>query len=222
MSLYDALGVGRDASQDDIKRAHRRKARDHHPDKPGGDKSKFQEIQLAYDTLGDEERRRRYDETGSASGPEAPDPIMAKLAMIIDGLIDQLLMDGMPIETSDMRAHAIDALKTKIREIKAQKGQLERALGQARKLAKRFKRKRKAKAPDLILTTLARKERDISDAIAKVAEAIEIWGKAQEIFESYSYKFEAPPPSRVRPFGAGTSAQEPFFTEFIRMHIPNP
>lgn len=57
---YATLGVARTATADEIKRAFRRLASQHHPDK-GGDTSKFQQIQAAYDTLGDEARRRAYD-----------------------------------------------------------------------------------------------------------------------------------------------------------------
>jgi DnaJ-class molecular chaperone len=57
---YAALGVARTATPDEIKRAFRRLASLHHPDK-GGDTAKFQEIQAAYDTLGDAAKRQQYD-----------------------------------------------------------------------------------------------------------------------------------------------------------------
>jgi len=57
---YATLGVARTATQDEIKRAFRRLASQHHPDK-GGDTKKFQEIQAAYDTLGDVTKRQQYD-----------------------------------------------------------------------------------------------------------------------------------------------------------------
>ena len=57
---YAALGVARNATQDEIKRAFRKLASQHHPDK-GGDTKKFQEIQAAYDTLGDAAKRQQYD-----------------------------------------------------------------------------------------------------------------------------------------------------------------
>jgi DnaJ-class molecular chaperone len=57
---YATLGVARTATQDEIKRAFRRLASQHHPDK-GGDTAKFQEIQAAYDTLGDEAKRAEYN-----------------------------------------------------------------------------------------------------------------------------------------------------------------
>lgn len=57
---YQILGVPREATADDIKRAYRRLASQHHPDR-GGDTAQFQEIQEAYSTLGDPERRAEYD-----------------------------------------------------------------------------------------------------------------------------------------------------------------
>lgn len=60
MDLYNVLGVERTADQDQIKRAYRRLASQHHPDK-GGDTAKFQRIQSAYDILGDPQRRAEYD-----------------------------------------------------------------------------------------------------------------------------------------------------------------
>lgn len=60
MDYYSVLGVSRDAPPADIKKAYRRLASKHHPDK-GGDKAKFQEIQVAYDTLIDPQKRQQYD-----------------------------------------------------------------------------------------------------------------------------------------------------------------
>ena len=57
---YQTLGVSRTASAEEIKRAYRRLASQHHPDK-GGDKSRFQEIQEAYSVLGDDQQRQQYD-----------------------------------------------------------------------------------------------------------------------------------------------------------------
>ena len=57
---YSTLGVARTASADEIKKAYRKLASQHHPDK-GGDTRKFQEIQAAYETLGDEQKRAGYN-----------------------------------------------------------------------------------------------------------------------------------------------------------------
>lgn len=59
-SFYDILGVTDTATQDEIKKAYRKLAIEHHPDK-GGDENKFKKISEAYDTLGDEIKRSQYD-----------------------------------------------------------------------------------------------------------------------------------------------------------------
>ena len=64
-NYYDILGVSKDASQDEIKKAYRKKAHKHHPDK-GGDEEKFKKINEAYQILSDEKKRKQYDQFGKA------------------------------------------------------------------------------------------------------------------------------------------------------------
>jgi curved DNA-binding protein len=69
MTHYATLGVAEDANTDDIKKAYRKLASQHHPDK-GGDTKKFQEIQTAYDTLSDQGKRQQYDLERSGRGQQ--------------------------------------------------------------------------------------------------------------------------------------------------------
>jgi molecular chaperone DnaJ len=62
---YEVLGIGKSASADEIKKAFRRAAVEHHPDK-GGDEAKFKEINEAYEILKDPSKRQRYDQFGHA------------------------------------------------------------------------------------------------------------------------------------------------------------
>lgn len=63
---YEVLGVTKDASPDEIKKAFRKAAVQHHPDKEGGDETKFKEINEAYEVLKDAQKRQRYDQFGHA------------------------------------------------------------------------------------------------------------------------------------------------------------
>ena len=67
MTHYDTLGVSESASLDEIKKAYRKLANQHHPDK-GGDTNRFQQIQAAYDAIGDEQKRTQYDAERSGHG----------------------------------------------------------------------------------------------------------------------------------------------------------
>lgn len=69
-NFYEILGIERDASPDDIKKAYRKLAAEHHPDKNNGSEesaSKFKEINEAYATLGDESNKQAYDRKSSGS-----------------------------------------------------------------------------------------------------------------------------------------------------------
>ncbi|MCB1558371.1 MAG: DnaJ domain-containing protein [Alphaproteobacteria bacterium] len=83
--LYNTLGVARDATGEEIKRAYKKLAMRHHPDRDGGDEEAFKQIKAAYEILSDSKRRAAYDrgdELGSAfgdavnpastGGPQAP------------------------------------------------------------------------------------------------------------------------------------------------------
>ena len=63
---YNVLGVDKKATKDDIKKAFRKLAHKYHPDKGGGDETKFKEITEAYSILADDKRRREYDTYGQA------------------------------------------------------------------------------------------------------------------------------------------------------------
>ena len=71
---YKTLGVDKKASQDDIKKAYRKLARKYHPDtnKEPGAEDRFKQISEAYDTLGDPDKRKKYDRGGSVFGGANP------------------------------------------------------------------------------------------------------------------------------------------------------
>ena len=74
-TLYDTLGVAKNATPDEIKKSYRKLAREFHPDKNAGDKDaeeRFKEVQTAYDVLSDADKRKQYDRNGSQNGRPGP------------------------------------------------------------------------------------------------------------------------------------------------------
>jgi molecular chaperone DnaJ len=61
MDYYETLGVSKDASQDELKKAYKKQSMQHHPDRTGGDEAKFKQINEAYSTLKDPQKRQEYD-----------------------------------------------------------------------------------------------------------------------------------------------------------------
>jgi len=72
MNHYETLGINKDASIDEIKKAYKKAALKHHPDR-GGDAEKFKQLSQAYEVLSDSDRRARYDQFGTDE-PQNPHP----------------------------------------------------------------------------------------------------------------------------------------------------
>jgi len=68
MDYYKILGIEKNASAEDVKRAYRRLAHQYHPDRPGGNEQKFKEVNEAYQVLSNEQKRQQYDQFGGMPG----------------------------------------------------------------------------------------------------------------------------------------------------------
>lgn len=95
-NYYSILGVKKAATQDDIKKAYRQLAHQHHPDKTGGDDVRFKEINEAYYVLSDPNRRSKYDQFGggpsvAAQGPGAGAGFAAGFTDGFDGWFSDIL-----------------------------------------------------------------------------------------------------------------------------------
>jgi DnaJ-class molecular chaperone len=104
--LYKRLGISRGASVDEIKKAYRTLAREHHPDK-GGDPEAFKGIQEAHEVLSDERRRQIYDMTGSVNenggpGGGGPGGMAGMAAGGVPFFMSQMGPFGMPNVSFDM------------------------------------------------------------------------------------------------------------------------
>lgn len=116
MSLYDDLGVDRNASAEDIKKAFKRKASQHHPDREGGDHGKMMAVTVAYRILSNEEKRQRYDQTGNTGN----EPTIDELALRkIQEALNEIFEDATSVtfETEDPIRAVISAAKKGRREV---------------------------------------------------------------------------------------------------------
>jgi len=107
--LYETLGVERNATQANIKKAFRCAAKKHHPDRAGGDHDKMVAVQKAYDILGKPPLRKVYDETGRTDGFDCT---QQKVNAIIAEMFAHILS-----ETSDIKSvNVTDKAKSKIKQ----------------------------------------------------------------------------------------------------------
>jgi curved DNA-binding protein CbpA len=127
MSHYETLGVGKDATPEEIKVAYRKQAMLHHPDREGGSDEAFTAAGKAYELLSDPERRANYDKTGE-DGAATPDAQEAD--RLIVALFDRYLMEqGSLIEHA--RAH-----------LKAETVRAEASIREAQHTALKLRKKR--------------------------------------------------------------------------------
>jgi curved DNA-binding protein CbpA len=107
---YDTLGVGRNASPTEIRRAWHEKIKAFHPDK-GGDRETFEKVMAAYGILGDPNRRIEWDKYGKSEKP--PEGVEDNLAYT---RIVELILQGMTQVNNPLRTNWIDYVKRRCGE----------------------------------------------------------------------------------------------------------
>ena len=179
-NLYDSLGVDKTASQEAIRAAYRKKAREHHPDK-GGDVAKFQEIQAAYDTLSDPERKARYDQTGEThQGPTLESQALSYIAALLPKILDSVL-DVSRLPLIDKLKEAANA---DIARMTADKQQGERIVAKRREALKRLSPGILSAMIETEIGVIEAKIKSIDNQLASLALAL-------KIISDHSYQSES-------------------------------
>ena len=186
---YSNLGVGKDASADDIKRAFRKKASENHPDKAGGDKAQFQVVAAAYAVLGDAERRKRYDDTGQSDDPPSLEQrAETLLRMVFNELLQQ---DGDCV--AGVRAH-MKNLGANIKSDRAEFGARSRRLEK-----KRTRIKVKGAARNLAHEIIDQALGELKDKMRQADEMLNVHRVAMDLLAAYEDEPEPVEKAAVQP-----------------------
>lgn len=188
--LYSTLGIPPDATPEEIKAAYKRRAKETHPD-AGGDAAKFQQVTLAHRILSDDEKRARYDETGSAD--EDVDTLDTAALAIIGGLVEEITQQ---IVTRD-DLQFIDLAKHLRDRVKSQQVQADENIAQAKKFEKKAvalrKRFKARKGPDYIGNMLDGKVTACRNAIRSGEDHLARLKRAAEILDDVDYQVDKRP-----------------------------
>lgn len=181
-SLYDELGVDKDADAGAIARAYRRRAQRAHPDK-GGSTEEFHAVQLAYDVLSDEERRKRYDETGESQEPPQAQQAVSVISNMVIQFVDQADLDH-----DDM----VEAMKRTVA------GQMQRSAGEISRLREKIKKRERAlrrvrhrgQGVNILVAALKADLKGIERAIKSMERDIALGELVLKMLNDYGYEVE--------------------------------
>lgn len=160
-----------------------RRAQRAHPDKEGGSAEKFHAVQLAYDVLSDEERRKRYDETGEAQ--EAPQAQQA--VQVISNMVIQFV-DAADLDHDDM----VEAMKRTVA------GQMERSADEISRLREKIKKRERAlrrirhrgQGVNILAAALNADLKGIERAIKSMERDIALGELVLKMLNDYGYEVE--------------------------------
>lgn len=192
--LYAVLGLPRDADQAAIRRAYRNKARVAHPD-GGGSPQSFALVKTAYDTLIDEARRRRYDNTGAFDDAPTDNAQLAEMLFAgLDLAMQTLSQYASPPKQTDMVLLIRNALRKRRREWMTLRRELEKTAERSRALMGRF---RTASGDNLMETIVERRIATCQTEIETLNVRIKVADQALEALKNVTFQAEEEPRALV-------------------------
>lgn len=178
--LYDILGVGKDATPADIRKAYKRNAGKYHPDKNPDDPeatAKFQNLQRAYAILSDPDKRRKYDETGS----EGDGHTLEDLAINMVGTIMVEIAASMQFQ----KANYLSKVRSKIAQAQ---DACSRDLGKFRTAVERITYLvEHTKSDGNLEPYLVQKQTELKHMLAHAEQGLEVMGMALEYLDKCEY-----------------------------------
>lgn len=183
--LYYILGVPEDATPEEIRKAYKKLANEHHPDKPTGDPLVFKLIKQAYEILIDPEKRQNYDATGIFDGEDAEKVKTARAT--VEGMIDAIIQDeNLELEYIDIVSEIKKVLAHNIK-------QYEKGMKRLNKAIKRLNKYKKRAKSGLIRAVFDKNIQMREEALQVMARDKEVHELATKIVGSCDYEFDERP-----------------------------
>ena len=187
MNLYEILDIPKDADKETIKKAHRKKAKKHHPDMGGNEKT-FYAITLAYQVLSDDKRRKKYDQTGETA--EQTTSIKGKAINILAEKFNTLLDEA---KTEIFQIDVVASLQRSVNEdmarFKETKKKVRSELIHLYKVRKRLVKK-SAAGEDPLLLILNRKKQACVQVLVATNENFLIVKEILAMLEDYEFIYD--------------------------------
>jgi curved DNA-binding protein CbpA len=196
VSLYDVLGVGKDADQASIKRAHRKAAKSHHPDK-GGSREDFERVQHAYLVLSSTDRRSRYDETGEHE--DQIDNLLSELTELIIPAFDHVFEQaGEDFEHRDLITDTCLLMTERKAIMAVEKKKTEAKIKRVKKLLKRIKFDNDG--TDIIGNVYKERIEKLELEVLEFEKVVARLGAAVEYLKHYGFEFTEQEQPTIRTF----------------------
>lgn len=184
MTLYNTLGVDKNASKEDIKKAYHNKAKKHHPDKKDGDTEKMAEITRAYSILSDEDKRNYYDTTGRESEDSFEQKFMSLVSQVFNHIMEQNDVDYTDL-VSEFKEHILHLQKN----CENNKTSLNKKLKKLENVKKRIK----SDKDNVIALFLDEQIQTCNNGLKSTENDIKFLDKAYDVIATYNYNFDQNP-----------------------------
>ena len=201
MTLYDDLGLHADASDAAIKAAHREGVKRHHPD-AGGDRERFDRMQRAYDVLGDADRRRRYDETGSFD--QAPPPSEEQEALsVLQAILTELIGGPQDLTRIDLIGTVLAILAARREAAVRRSLEADAVIARVAEVRGRLTRSASAGEGDPLAALFDHQLREAQALKLRVQRAVQVHGAAMATIRGYAYRTDSDQASITFEYAAG-------------------
>lgn len=195
MNLYKLLGVKKNATTAQIRKAFRTLSKSCHPDMEGGDAEKFKLLSMAHEVLTNPERRERYDKTGRSD----PSPVTdERIKLFLKSNLKEIIQNRFSIDYMDVRGQIILNVERGLSQARGQEQELLRLMERTKNMGKRFKKK--SKSSNLVQQVLDGEIAQMEGELHNVRNAIELAEASIEALKDYNYEVD---PTSEGPLNAG-------------------